>query len=208
VLKTGRYVRSHPADNRNDKGRAYWQNADVDGDGQMGYMRQKCGQGELVELKDENGNKVEPGMLVPRQPEDTGPFYRVYPEGHIVNFDGHHIPTPNYMGDTQTDFNRNFPYQWGSQDVQIGAGAYPGSEPETRAILEFVSAHPNIYTWVNYHTFGGVFLRPRAISPTAPGPGRPGGVQAGGAVGRKADRLSHRQRLSRVSVRTRRRRAA
>ncbi len=165
VLKTGRYVRSHPADNRNDKGRAYWQNADVDGDGQMGYMRQVCEQGELAELKDEQGKPLVPGVMVPRQPEDTGPFYRVYPEGHIVNFDGHHIPTPNYLGDTQTDYNRNFPYQWGSEDVQRGAGAYPGSEPETRAILEFVSAHPNIYTWVNYHTFGGVFLRPMGDKP-------------------------------------------
>lgn len=165
VLKTGRYVRSHPADNRNDQGRAYWQNADVDGDGQMGYMRQVCAEGELVELRDEDGTPFVPSVMVSRQPEDTGPFYRMYPEGHIVNFDGKSIPDPDYLSDTQTDFNRNFPYQWGSEDVQHGAGAYPGSEPETRAILEFVSAHPNIFAWVNYHTFGGVFLRPLGDKP-------------------------------------------
>ena len=160
VLKTGRYVRSHPADNRAGQGRSYWQNADVDGDGQMGYMRQVCADGERVELKDEHGKRMEPGVLVPRRPEDEGPYYRMFPEGHIVNFDGKSIPTPDYLCDTQTDFNRNFPYQWGSEDVQKGAGHFPGSEPETRALLDFVSAHPNIFTWVNFHTFGGVFLRP------------------------------------------------
>ena len=162
VLKTGRYVRSHPADNRADKGREFWQNADVDDDGQIGYMRQVCTEGELVEL---SGEGIAAGVMVPRQPEDSGPFYRMYPEGHIVNFDGKSIPTPDYLGDTQTDFNRNFPYQWGSEDAQQGAGHFPGSEPETRAILEFVSAHPNIFTWINFHTFGGVFLRPPGDKP-------------------------------------------
>jgi hypothetical protein len=162
VLKTGRYVRSHLADNRADKGRSYWQNADVDGDGQMGYMRQLCAEGELVEL---TGEGIASGVMVPRQPEDTGPFYRMYPEGHIVNFDGKAIPTPDYLADSQTDFNRNFPYQWGAEESQRGAGHFPGSEPETRALLEFVSAHPNIFTWVNFHTFGGVFLRPLGDKP-------------------------------------------
>ncbi|HEX4858295.1 MAG TPA: M14 family metallopeptidase, partial [Usitatibacteraceae bacterium] len=165
ALKTGRYVRSHPADHRANRGRSYWQNADIDGDGQMGYMRQHCADGEMTELTDESGKPLDPPVLVPRRPEDAGPFWRVYPEGYIVNFDGAHIPTPDYLCDTQTDFNRNFPYQWGSEDVQRGSGEFPGSEPETRAILEFVSAHPNIVTWANYHTFGGVFLRPLGDKP-------------------------------------------
>ena len=165
VLKTGRYVRFHPADNRAEKGRAYWQNADVDGDGQMGYMRQMCADGELVELRDEAGERIAPGMLVPRLPEDEGPFFRMYPEGYIVNFDGKVIPTPDYLADAQTDFNRNFPYQWGAENAQPGAGHFPGSEPETRAILDFTSTHPNIFAWVNYHTFGGVFLRPLGDKP-------------------------------------------
>ncbi len=165
VLKTGRYVRSHTADNRADKGRTYWQNADVDGDGQMGYMRQQCADGEMVELMDERGVRVAPGVMVPRMPDDTGPFWRVYPEGHIVNFDGRRIPDPDFLGDTQTDYNRNFPYQWGPEDMQIGAGDFPGSEPETRALMEFVSAHPNIFAWSDFHTFGGVFLRPLGDKP-------------------------------------------
>jgi Zinc carboxypeptidase len=165
VLKTGRYVRSHVADGRADKGRSYWQNSDIDGDGQMGYMRQQCADGEMIELKDESGKLFGNGVLVPRMPEDEGPFFRVYPEGHIENFSGGRIPDPNYLGDTQTDYNRNFPYQWGAENEQIGAGEFPGSEPETRAILEFHAAHPNIYAWINYHTFGGCFLRPSGDQP-------------------------------------------
>ena len=159
VLKTGRYVRSHVADGRAAKGRSYWQNADVDGDGQMGYMRQQHPDGEMVELADF------PGVLAPRQPEDAGPFYRVFPEGRIENFSAGRIPDPHYMGDTQTDYNRNFPHQWGAEHEQQGAGEFPGSEPETRALLEFHAAHPNVYAWINYHTFGGVFLRPSGDQP-------------------------------------------
>ena len=154
VLKTGRYIRSDVTDRRADQGRSYWQNADIDGDGQIGYMRQQHANGEMVELKEA------PGVLVARQPEDVGPFYRVFPEGHIANFSGGHIPDPDFLGDTQTDYNRNFPYQWGAENEQQGAGEFPGSEPETRALLEFHAAHPNIFAWINYHTFGGVFLRP------------------------------------------------
>ncbi|MEO8384642.1 MAG: M14 family metallopeptidase [Betaproteobacteria bacterium] len=154
VLKTGRYIRSDATDRRADQGRSYWQNADVDDDGQIGYMRQQHPNGEMVELNEA------PGVLVARQPEDAGPFYRVFPEGNIANFSGGRIPDPDFLGDTQTDYNRNFPYQWGAENEQQGAGEFPGSEPEIRALLEFHATHPNIFAWINYHTFGGVFLRP------------------------------------------------
>ncbi len=159
VLKTGRYVRSDPTDARADQGRSHWQNSDIDGDGQIGYMRQQHPNGELVELADAAG------VMVPRRPEDVGPFYRMFPEGHIENFSAGQIPDVHYMGDSQTDYNRNFPYQWGAQHEQVGAGEFPGSEPETQALLRFHAAHPNVYAWINYHTFGGVFLRPSHDTP-------------------------------------------
>lgn len=159
VLKTGRYVRSSPVDERLHKGHAYWQNADIDGDGNMGYMRQECPQGELVELPGSTG------VMVPRQPEDEGPFYKLYPEGRIVNFDGRRIPDPYFLSDNQYDFNRNFPYQWAPEPEQVGAGDYPGSAPETRAVMTFAAAHPNIFAWLNLHTFGGVLIRPLGDKP-------------------------------------------
>jgi hypothetical protein len=54
---------------------------------------------------------------------------------------------------------------WANESVQEGAGHYPGSRPETRAILEFATAHPNIFAWLNLHTFGGVLIRPLGDKP-------------------------------------------
>jgi Zinc carboxypeptidase len=159
VMKTGRYVRSSPIDKRLHKDHAYWEGADIDGDGRMGYMRQASEDGELVELVGT------PGAMVPRMPEDPPPYYKLYPEGRIANFDGRRIPDPYFLSDNQYDFNRNFPYQWAPEHEQAGAGEFPGSAPETRAILEFVTQHPEIFAWLNLHTFGGVLIRPLGDKP-------------------------------------------
>ncbi len=159
VMKTGRYVRSSPVDRRKYKGHSYWEAHDFDGNGRMGYMRQQTDDGELVELREH------PGVLVPRMPEDPPPYYRLYPEGRIVNFDGRRIPDPYFLSDNQYDFNRNFPYGWAPEHEQEGAGDFPGSAPETRAILDFTIAHPNIFAWLNLHTFGGVLIRPLGDKP-------------------------------------------
>jgi hypothetical protein len=165
VLKKGRYVRSSPVNDRSAKGHAYWEAADIDGDGMTGYMRQACPEGELVELRGEDGRPLDPPVMVPRLPEDEGPFYRLYPEGRIANFDGWRIPDPYFLGDNLYDFNRNFPYMWHAEPDQAGAGHYPGSAPETRAVIEFATRHPNIVTWLNLHTFGGVLIRPLGDKP-------------------------------------------
>lgn len=165
VLGKGRYVRSSPVDTRMQRGHAHWQASDVDGDGRIGVMRVADPAGELVELRGADGQPQVPSVLVARQPEDTGPFYRVYPEGLIANFDGRSIPDPYYLGDNEVDFNRNFPYSWAPEPQQAGAGAYPGSAPETRAVMEFATRHPNIMVWLNLHTFGGVLIRPLGDKP-------------------------------------------
>ena len=48
---------------------------------------------------------------------------------------------------------------------QEGAGAFPLSEPESRAVVEFATQHPEIFAWLNLHTFGGVFIRPLGDKP-------------------------------------------
>ena len=159
VLKTGRYLRSSPAGHRRRRERAYWEWFDFDGDGEVSFMRQASDDGELVALEGH------PHVMVPRLPEDPPPYYKLYPEGRIVNFDGRRIPDPSYLSDNPNDFNRNFPYSWAPEHEQQGAGDYPGSIPETRAILDFVSEHPHIFTWLNLHTFGGVLIRPLGDKP-------------------------------------------
>lgn len=65
------------------------------------------------------------------------------------------------------DPNRNWAFDWQPNYVQGGAMDYPFSLPETRAIAEFVTAHPNIAAAQSYHNNGGMILR---------GPGREGGA--------------------------------
>jgi hypothetical protein len=159
VLKTGRYVRSSPRDERPNRNHARWLCQDVDGDGLSLLMRVRDPGGEFVESREV------PGLLVERRLEDDGPFYKVYPEGVIEHFDGAAIPTPTFLSDNATDLNRNFPYSWAPEHDQIGAGSFPASEPESRAVVEFTTGRPHIFAWLNLHTFGGVFIRPLGDKP-------------------------------------------
>jgi len=154
VLTDSGYLRSNPRDRRPNRQHARWQSGDVDGDGLAQVMRVRDPGGEFVEAREF------PGLLVPRTLDDEGPFYKLYPEGMIENFDGRHVPSPHFLADNDTDLNRNFPYSWAPEPEQAGAGSYPTSEPESRAVVEHITAHPEVFAWLNLHTFGGVFIRP------------------------------------------------
>lgn len=137
--------------------------ADIDGDGHILTMR----------VKDETGEwKVsdkDPRAMVRRAPdEDEGTFYRIYTEGYIREYDGAEVkPAPPKWG---LDFNRNFPCGWVPEVEQSGAGEFPLSEPETRAVAEFVTDHPNISLALTYHTTGGVILRVPGAHPQTKSP--------------------------------------
>ena len=126
---------------------------DVDGDGRMLQMR----------LPDPHGSHkkhpTEPRLMVAREPgEFGGEYYRIVPEGTLKNFDGLKISA---NADREgLDLNRNFPSHWRQEFEQLGAGAYPASEPEVRAMVEFITGHPNIGAAVSFHTHAGVILRP------------------------------------------------
>jgi hypothetical protein len=159
VLRSARIVRSVPRDSRVARGTPRWILGDVDGDGLALAMRVKDPGGELVEAPGF------PGLLVERTLEDEGPFYKLYPEGTIEHFDGKTVPSPFFVGDNPVDLNRNFPWSWAPTHEQVGAGAFPASEPESRGIVEFATAHPEIFAWTNFHTFGGVLIRPPGHTP-------------------------------------------
>ena len=159
VIKTGRSVRSVPRDARVERGQPRWLIGDVDGDGTALAMRIKDPGGELVESREF------PGLLVERTIEDEGPFYKLYPEGMIEHWDGKRVPSPFFLGDNPIDLNRNFPWSWAPGHEQVGAGPFPLSEPEARGIVEFTAKHPEIFAWCDYHTFGGVLIRPLGHAP-------------------------------------------
>lgn len=159
VLESGRFVRSVPRDERLDRNASRWLPKDMDGDGLALLMRQEDACGEFV------ASPHEPALLVQRSVEDSGPFYKVYPEGVIENFDGYAVPDTSHMSGSQTDLNRNFPWSWAPEHQQHGAGPHPMSEPESRAVVDFACSHPNIFAWLNLHTYGGVFIRPLGDQP-------------------------------------------
>lgn len=131
---------------------------DIDGDGRMLQMRVPDPKGPW------RASDTDPRIMRRRRFDDReGPFYQVYPEGLIRDFDGYTVkPAPVKHG---LDLNRNFPFDWAPEGQQRGAGPYPASEPETRAIAEFFSTHRNINGVQSYHTYGGVILRPYASRP-------------------------------------------
>jgi murein tripeptide amidase MpaA len=135
---------------------------DMDGDGRILQMR----------IRDRNGpwkrHPDEPRLLIRRDPLDApgGDYFRVLPEGRIENHDGVHEEIAGVIGNAQgLDLNRNFPGGWRQEFEQLGAGPYPASEPEVRAVVDFFTAHPNIVAGTSIHTFSGVLLRPFGHQP-------------------------------------------
>ncbi len=157
VLRDGRFVRSVPRPPQSMSPR--WLGRDMDGDGLALSMRKEDPSGDYVEAPDA------PGLMLPRELEDPGPFYKLWPEGLIERFDGLNIPSPDWLSDNSPDLNRNFPWLWMPEPEQAGAGPFPLSEPESAAVARFVCDHPNIFVWLNLHTFGGVGIRPLGDKP-------------------------------------------
>ncbi len=131
---------------------------DLDGDGRILNMR----------IPDPNGawkrHPDEPRLLVRRDPAETGgEYYRLLPEGVVEGYDGAMITVQKVK--EGLDLNRNFPSNWRQEAEQVGAGPFPTSEPEVRAIVAFIASHPNITGGVTFHTYSGVLLRPYGTKP-------------------------------------------
>ncbi|MCX7669135.1 MAG: M14 family zinc carboxypeptidase [Anaerolineae bacterium] len=86
------------------------------------------------------------------------------------------------------DLNRNFPAGWRPEHEQAGAGPYPTSAPEVRAVVDFFVGHPNICGGVSFHTDSGVLLRPFGDRPDDQMP--PEDLWAYRTIGRKGEALT------------------
>ncbi|MBR0461196.1 MAG: zinc carboxypeptidase [Erysipelotrichaceae bacterium] len=126
---------------------------DIDDDGVIRMMRVKTKYGAWKKDPDNDD------LMVPRTMEDReGDFYDVYTEGLIDGYDG--VDVKVKRADWGLDFNRNYPFGWNCEPIQQGAGPYPLSNPETKAVVDFVNSHPNICAVLTHHTSGGILLTP------------------------------------------------
>jgi murein tripeptide amidase MpaA len=129
---------------------------DIDEDGRILTMR----------IKDPNGDwkisSLDPRLMERRKPDElSGEYYRLLPEGYLEDYDGYIISVAKPH--RSLDFNRNFPVEWRPESEQRGAGPYPASEPEIKALVDFITDHPNINAAITYHTYSGAILRPPCI---------------------------------------------
>ena len=120
----------------------------------MGWSQMKIlmATGALLTMRllDPNGawktHPDDPRLMVRRDPvESGGIYYRLLPEGLLKNFDGTTIQI--HSAKEGLDLNRNFPVAWRQEHEQPGAGPYPASEPESRNLVDFIIAHPNLLAW-------------------------------------------------------------
>jgi hypothetical protein len=130
---------------------------DLNGDGCITQMRIKDLQGRWKRHPD-----YPEYLMVRAKPDEAGEYTLLGWEGIDNDGDGR----VNEDGKGGYDMNRNYPYDWQPSYIQYGARDYPLSQPETRAVADFVLAHPNIAAAQSYHNAGGMILR---------GPGREGG---------------------------------
>ena len=133
---------------------------DLDGDGVIRMMRIPTPYGAWKKDKDDSS------IMAKRDPGDAdGEFYDIYAEGNFEAFDGDENLKEKKQ-DWSLDFNRNYPYGWFPENRQAGAGKYPLSNPETKAMADWVIEHPNIGGVSTNHTSGGIILYPPGTRPS------------------------------------------
>jgi hypothetical protein len=141
---------------------------DLDGDGYIRQMRKFVGAGKGNAAKDP---KDPSGRVMKRVQQGEGD-YQLYGEGIDNDGDGRY----NEDGIGGLDLHRNYPGHWrpmkeatGRGWTQGGAGEFPLSEPETRAVFTFLMSHPNVGLVQSLDTAVPMLLRGPSTSTTDEG---------------------------------------
>jgi hypothetical protein len=126
---------------------------DLDGDGQIGWMRVEDPEGDYIL------DPVDPRLLrkADRLKGEHG-AWRLYSEGR--DNDGDKRWNEDALGGV--NLNRNFPYNF--KYFAEGSGRHPVSGVETRALADFAVAHPNIGIAFTYGAADNLVQTPKARS--------------------------------------------
>lgn len=136
--------------------------SDLDGDGYITQMRVRDPEGThypsrtderlMLRIRTRDGGRWNFVPTALEEPEDFGKLaapedrYRVYAEGASL--------TREVTDEREEpNFNRNWSAEWNRSEP--GAGPYPFSLPEVRAVAEFITSHPNIFFTYTIHSGGG-----------------------------------------------------
>lgn len=112
---------------------------DLDGNGKITWMRISSLTGDYIPHPDD------PRVLIKADPaKGERGIYRLLPEGIDNDRDGHW----NEDGPGGVAFNKNLSYKHPS--FSPGSGEFPVSEKETRALLDFLYEHYNVYALVQF----------------------------------------------------------
>lgn len=122
---------------------------DLDKDGSITQMWKQDPNGRWI--RDRN----DPRIFTRVAADEKGEWTLLGSEGIDNDSDGR----INEDGPGADDMNRNWPSDWQPDYVQGGAGLFPFSNPEPRAIGQFIMDRPNIAAVQSYHNAGGMILR-------------------------------------------------
>lgn len=130
---------------------------DINGDGAISWMRVEDPDGEWML------DPLEPRLLLKadRLKGERG-TWKLFSEGR--DNDGDELWNEDAIGGV--NFNRNFPY--GYKFFGDGAGRHQVSETETRALAEFVIAHPEIGVVFSFGAADNLSQTPKSEAPKRP----------------------------------------
>lgn len=118
---------------------------DLNGDGRVLWMRVKDPRPGSGLVATHVSEPDDPRLLRPADSrKGERPVFALLPESDDIDGDGLFGEDPP-LG---VDLDRNFPYHW--PEYSDDAGRYALSEPETRALADFLLARPNIVAVVHY----------------------------------------------------------
>ena len=152
MMRGAAYIRSNLRPPPEGAHRSGWSPEDMDGDGVVRWMRWRHPAGPFVA-----DPAVPLHLRARRLGDDPADAFFMAEEGRFLAWDGvRWSAAPREHG---LDLNRNFPGAWAPASMfGMDAGAFPGSAPEARALLDALHARPQVAAAISLHTFTGALL--------------------------------------------------